>query len=86
MAPNNDNHMIVEHVEDEDHDEITTEKIQIHHLEAAAHELNKIDLDKLSSEALSWKSRATIYLLGCILVQGLSMSIDLSSSSTMDVY
>lgn len=48
------------------------EKFQDDSVEAAKHELNRIDLDQLSKDALTFKSRATLRLAVVILIQGLS--------------
>ncbi|OAQ57868.1 sugar transporter (hexose transporter) [Pochonia chlamydosporia 170] len=52
--------------------QVGSEKIQEQFVEEAEYELNRIDLDKLSREAFSWKSRAGLRIIFCIIVQGLS--------------
>lgn len=68
-------HEDVVHATPEEDDQLTSEKIHAQSVAAAAYELNRIDLDQISREALHWKSRATLRLLACILVQGLSIYI-----------
>lgn len=53
-------------------DEIGIEKAKVQQIEAAKYELNKIDFDQISREAIHWKSRAVLRLAAVILVQGIS--------------
>jgi len=53
-------------------DDEVNEKIQDDSVEAAKHDLNRMDLDKLSKDAFSVKSRAARRLAVVIMIQGLS--------------
>ena len=48
------------------------EKLQAIHVEQAAEQLNTIDFELLSREAIRFKSRATLRLLVVIIIQGIS--------------
>ena len=54
---------------------IASEKIEEHQIEVAKYELNRIDLDKVSRDAITSKSRAALRLAVVIIVQGLSESV-----------
>jgi hypothetical protein len=56
-----------QHVED-----YPTEKIEEHQVEIAQYQLNRMDLDLLSKESISIKSRAALRMLLVIVGQGLS--------------
>lgn len=47
-------------------------KIPAQEVQIASHELNRIDLHQLSRSAFKWKSKATLRLIACVLVQGMS--------------
>ncbi|TVY26879.1 Lactose permease [Lachnellula hyalina] len=55
-------------------DDEVNEKIQDDSVEAAKHDLNRMDLDKLSKDAFSVKSRAARRLAVVIMIQGLSVA------------
>lgn len=70
MTGNSDVNISARDSQDEHQDDIIgKEKVQAQHIEAAVYELNKIDLDQLSRDALTWKSRATLRLALCVLVK-----------------
>ena len=48
-----------------------TEQYEIEH---AQHNLNRINIEQLSKDAITWKSKATLRLAVVIMIQGLSMS------------
>lgn len=50
------------------------DKSEAFQVEIAQTDLNRVDLDKLSREALTFKSRATLRLAVVIAIQGLSKS------------
>ncbi|KAH7140298.1 pectin lyase fold/virulence factor [Dactylonectria estremocensis] len=50
------------------------EKVEECHIEAAVEKLIELDINTLSREALTWKSKATFRLALVILVQGLSVA------------
>lgn len=60
--------------------DITNEKFPYDSVEAAKHELNRIDLDQLSKDALTIKSRAARRLAVVIMIQGLSKLLIRSTS------
>lgn len=72
MTEDSATHISRHATQDDYPDDMGAEKIQAQQVEAAAHELNRIDIDKLARDSLTWKSRATVRLLQCVLVQGLS--------------
>lgn len=51
-----------------------SEKLEEYQIEVAVDKVAQIDLNKLSKEALTWKSKATWRLAVIIFVQGLSSS------------
>jgi hypothetical protein len=53
-------------------DHFPNEKFQDNAVEAAKHDLNRVDLDQLSKSAINIKSRAARRLAVVIIVQGLS--------------
>jgi hypothetical protein len=55
-------------------DDLPNEKVHDHAVEAAKHDLNRVDLDQLSKSAINIKSRAARRLAVVIIVQGLSKS------------
>ncbi|KAH6661705.1 general substrate transporter [Halenospora varia] len=55
-------------------DNVANEKIQDNSVEAAKHDLNRVDLDQLSKDAITIKSRAARRLAVVIMIQGLSVA------------
>ena len=62
----------IQETDTHDEDEIGEEKAKVQQIAAAKYELNKIDFDQISREAIHWKSRAVLRLAAVILVQGIS--------------
>ncbi|KFZ00549.1 hypothetical protein V500_01028 [Pseudogymnoascus sp. VKM F-4518 (FW-2643)] len=73
-SPRGDSKTVATDADHLEEPEDVREKFQDHSVEAAKHELNRIDLDQLSKDAITFKSRATLRLAVVILIQGLSVA------------
>jgi hypothetical protein len=67
-------------------DDVANEKFQDNPVEAAKHDLNRVDLDQLSKDAITIRSRAARRLAMVIIIQGLSKLFLRSITLKVSIY